>query len=318
MIFEFDSSGKFSLMEKLAKASGKKIKDGILLLPESFAKGYIKRIPLGPFMDIMIHEYELAIDVTGKRPAAKTGGEFITFSFRNVLLQQNNDNSIQQLPSVQISSGDIHLDMSFSAGTKINTIILNVHIDLLKDLLNKKDENNLLQSIISGTQPYFYEELISPAIQEVAAKIVTANASNELLDFYYKLRAEELIYLFFVELLKRKNITSNSINITDVKKIYAVRDKIIADLTKPILVTELAQFAGMSESKMNRLFKQIFGNSIYNYHQKLRINQAAYLIKNERLSVSEAGYQLGFTNLSHFTRIFERSIGIKPKRYSRL
>lgn len=73
----------------------------------------------------------------------------------------------------------------------------------------------------------------------------------------------------------------------------------------------------MSESKLNRLFRQIFGNSIYNYYQTLRMNEAAYLIKEEKLSVSEAGYRLGFTNLSHFTRIFERHLGLKPKKYAK-
>ena len=34
-----------------------------------------------------------------------------------------------------------------------------------------------------------------------------------------------------------------------------------------------------------------------------------------RLSVSETGYQLGFTNLSHFTRLFERHFQMKPKQY---
>jgi AraC-like DNA-binding protein len=29
------------------------------------------------------------------------------------------------------------------------------------------------------------------------------------------------------------------------------------------------------------------------------------------------GYQLGFTNLSHFSRVFTEHTGIKPKQYSR-
>ncbi|HEY4787706.1 MAG TPA: AraC family transcriptional regulator [Bacteroidales bacterium] len=29
------------------------------------------------------------------------------------------------------------------------------------------------------------------------------------------------------------------------------------------------------------------------------------------------GYQLGFTNLSHFSRVFQEHIGMKPKQYSK-
>jgi len=73
----------------------------------------------------------------------------------------------------------------------------------------------------------------------------------------------------------------------------------------------------MSPSKLKRLFKQIFGNSIFSYYQEFRIQEAARLLKEEKLSVSDAGYRLGFTNLSHFSRVFEEHIGIKPKQYSR-
>ncbi|MDN3584657.1 helix-turn-helix transcriptional regulator [Mucilaginibacter flavus] len=82
-------------------------------------------------------------------------------------------------------------------------------------------------------------------------------------------------------------------------------------------LSDLTKISGMSESKIKRLFKHIFGNTLYNYYQYLRIQQAAFLIKEQHLSISEAGYQMGFTNLSHFARIFERHKGIKPKKYAK-
>jgi AraC-like DNA-binding protein len=36
----------------------------------------------------------------------------------------------------------------------------------------------------------------------------------------------------------------------------------------------------------------------------------------EKLPVSELGHQLGFASLSHFSRVFKKQIGIKPKKYS--
>ena len=71
----------------------------------------------------------------------------------------------------------------------------------------------------------------------------------------------------------------------------------------------------MSPTKLKRLFKQIFGDSIFSYYQAFRMKEAARLLK-EQFSVSEVGYQLGFTNLSHFSRVFEQHTGLKPKRYS--
>jgi AraC-like DNA-binding protein len=73
----------------------------------------------------------------------------------------------------------------------------------------------------------------------------------------------------------------------------------------------------MSPSKLKRLFRQIFGNSIFSYYQGFRMKEAARLLKVGKLSVTEVGYQLGFTNLSHFSRVFKNHIGMKPKQYSR-
>ena len=87
-------------------------------------------------------------------------------------------------------------------------------------------------------------------------------------------------------------------------------------LDTPQTIEELADFAGMSSSKLKRLLKQIFGNSIFNYYQSFRMKEAARLLREEKLSVSEVGYRLGFSNLSHFTSMFEQHIGMKPKRYS--
>jgi AraC-like DNA-binding protein len=46
------------------------------------------------------------------------------------------------------------------------------------------------------------------------------------------------------------------------------------------------------------------------------MQEAARLLKEQHLTVSEVGYRVGFTNLSHFSRVFERHLGLKPKKYS--
>ncbi len=324
MALKFTLSDGVGLMAVNSVLTGSEMQNGILTLPETLGKGYIKTIDLGHLMKIMIHQYELVKDVIFKRTALKPGKDIITFSFRNILQQHStiqknlflSGQNAMLLPSVQVTSADMYFEMFTPCGTIINAIIIHVHIDLLKDLLNQKEGNTLFQNIIWGNKPYLYEEIISPEIQDVAARIVKASVPEELTDYYLKIKAEELICLFFVEFLKRRHIPSYPLNVSDLKMIYSVRNKIISDLCIPPNITGLARFSGMSESKMNRLFKQIFGNSIYSYYQMLRMNEAAHLIKEEKLSVSEVGYRLGFTNLSHFTRIFEKHIGNKPKKYS--
>ncbi len=95
-----------------------------------------------------------------------------------------------------------------------------------------------------------------------------------------------------------------------------IRTTILADLSLPPSLPKLAKMAGFGETKMKDLFKQVFGDTIYNYYQQARMEEAAFLLKHGGLSVSETGYHLGFANLSHFGRLFEKYHGSKPKKYA--
>jgi len=197
----------------------------------------------------------------------------------------------------------------------MNAIIIGIDVDYLKELLNPHNENVLLQAITSTSQPYLFEEIISPRIQDVAQEIVSTTLPVELRLFFFKIKAEEMIYLLFLELLKRKDKNVQSLNIADVTAVYKVKEKILSGINTPPNLSELAKFAAMSPSKLGRLFNQIFGNSVYQYYQTYRMKEATYLLKESSLSVSEVGYSLGFSNLSHFTKVFEEHIGVKPKKY---
>lgn len=314
-----EQSGMIARFEEI---TAQKMKEGAFKLPESFGVGSINTYELGSQLQMMLHRYILKQDVIIQRPAGITGREWITFSFRHVL---NNQRKVARniallhqdmMPCVQVSSGDFDLETFTPAKTNISIILIRVHVDMLRDLLNGREESQLLSSIISGGQAYLYDELIPIGIQEISAKIFETDISSQLSDFYLKVKAQELIYLFFNSLIKREIVTSYPVNASDIKKMYLIREKLTSDLSMVPNLSHLTTFSHMSESKMNRLFKQIFGTSIYNYHQRLRLNEAAHLLKTEKISVTEVGYRLGFTNLSHFSRIFERHTGLKPKKYS--
>jgi len=120
-----------------------------------------------------------------------------------------------------------------------------------------------------------------------------------------------------LELEKRDEKQLYALNIHDIQTIYRVKEQLLEHLETPPIIKELAVSANMSPSKLKRLFKQVFGNSIFSYYQGFRMQEAARLLKEEKLSVSEVGCQLGFINLSHFSRVFKEHIGMKPKQYSR-
>lgn len=280
------------------------------ILKDELGSGYIRKIDLGPSLHLMISQYQLKKGRVLKRPKSQgpSGQNTLTFSFRN----------IKNFPAVMVSSGDMNLEIAVEADIWVSNIIITVHSDLLDGLLGKENRMNETGILKSGDKPFVYEEISSPEMLDIADTLISARTQEETAHFFYTVKVQELIYLFFKLFFKRKNVSAYPINEADLRTIYKIRDAITADLTVTPRIPDLAQEFFVSESKMQRLFKQIFGTTIYSYHQHLRIMEAARLIREEKQSVSEAGYHLNFSNLSHFSRTFKKYTGYNPKKYSML
>jgi AraC-like DNA-binding protein len=139
---------------------------------------------------------------------------------------------------------------------------------------------------------------------------------DNLSHFYTQIKVQELLYLLFRKLVLRESAPQQPINSADVERLLQVHNQLLGDLGTPPVLRALAQQAAMSETKLKQLFKQTFGSSIYTYYQRARMKEAAFLLKQGQHSVAEVGYELGFSNLSHFSRLFEKHYGLQPKRYS--
>lgn len=48
-------------------------------------------------------------------------------------------------------------------------------------------------------------------------------------------------------------------------------------------------------------------------NEQKKMNLARQLLDTKIYSVSDVGYQLGYSNLSHFTEAFKKEFGINPK-----
>ena len=81
-------------------------------------------------------------------------------------------------------------------------------------------------------------------------------------------------------------------------------------------LTELSRSLDINPSYLSREFSKHFGNlSFGEYIRKLRIEKAMELMGNQKYSLTEIAYLTGFSDQSHFTRIFKKHTGQKPTAY---
>jgi YesN/AraC family two-component response regulator len=96
--------------------------------------------------------------------------------------------------------------------------------------------------------------------------------------------------------------------------LYAA-DYVQQHLAKKISVENVARRCGMSKSHFSRTFKKEHGLTFQEFLIKQRMNKAVELLKNTDLHVTQIAFAVGYCELSNFTSIFQRSIGIGPSSF---
>lgn len=77
-------------------------------------------------------------------------------------------------------------------------------------------------------------------------------------------------------------------------------------------VKRLAEVSGVSEAHFARSFKQAFGLPPHRYLLTRRIEQAATLLRDTELSITDIAYATGWESLGTFGRIFRDITGRSP------
>lgn len=157
----------------------------------------------------------------------------------------------------------------------------------LKTLLTLEKPNQVIDTILNGAPGYLFYESMELDVQKVLKQLTDTRDDNKLSTFYYRIRVEELRYLLFEKLLRRETGRHSPVNKADVDKLFMVRTAVLADLGQAPHLANPAKMTGLSKTKMKHLFRQLFGDSIYNYYQKARMEEAAFLLRHGGYSVAD-------------------------------
>lgn len=79
----------------------------------------------------------------------------------------------------------------------------------------------------------------------------------------------------------------------------------------------IAAQAGLSAFHFLRLFARVLGVTPHQYLVRCRLRAAARLLADPRISITAIAYDVGFADLSNFTRTFRRAAGVSPRHFRR-
>jgi len=104
----------------------------------------------------------------------------------------------------------------------------------------------------------------------------------------------------------------NAQHLSRMESIYKYVDQNIGN---EIHLETAAEKVNLSVPAFCRYFKKLTGKTFSHFVNEVRIAQAASMLKEEHLSISDVSFACGFNNLSYFNKQFREITGFNPKAY---
>lgn len=96
----------------------------------------------------------------------------------------------------------------------------------------------------------------------------------------------------------------------------ALLDYLASHYMNPELdVDTLVGALGINRAKINDILRETTGLTFSSYINKLRLTEAARLLSEKQMAVSEAAFAVGYCSLSYFNRVFKKEFGCTPSTY---
>jgi len=100
----------------------------------------------------------------------------------------------------------------------------------------------------------------------------------------------------------------------DLRLIEKARELLVADLSRPPTIPQLARAVGVNTSKLKRGFKYLCGMTIFEYAHRHRMERALQLLAEERMPVNQVADRVGYQHQTSFTASFKAHFGFTPKQ----
>ncbi|HEY1056515.1 MAG TPA: ATP-binding protein, partial [Emticicia sp.] len=117
-----------------------------------------------------------------------------------------------------------------------------------------------------------------------------------------------------VEPLPAKEAKPINLDEQFLQKLYAIIDRNLQNTD--FNTNLLAEAVNMTAGQLRRKLKAITDQNIIEFIRNYRLQKAAVLLRNKSVSVSDVGYEVGFENLSYFSKMFFETFGKYPSEWN--
>ncbi len=320
--FEYQSYNYRQVLEELAAALKTRLKDCRVDYPDHFAKGYSMCIELPNGLQAVVSDYTLNDQYYIKRNGSPQ--EYYVLRYEDIHIEDELTLKIDgdTLKTRNEHHAGIYLvstlfDVSYlgKKGSTLKGIHIIFNKEWLAEHLHINDPEEVLTAYLNLKTRSYTIEPIDNEYRRYFNEILYAEKDSPLRTATIQNRIMLLIERFFSRLYEKSRmvLASPKISKHDVRQLMQVESILIRDIHfRPPTIDQLALEAAMSAAKLKKLFKEVYGTSIYAYYQKQRMAVAREMLLTGDFSVKEVGLQVGYSNLSNFAVAFRKEFQVLP------
>ena len=136
---------------------------------------------------------------------------------------------------------------------------------------------------------------------------------GELRRLFLEAKALELVAAKLANLENGVERNVSPLNRRELDPVREARHTLLDRLDDPPSLTDLSRLAGINRNKVNRGFKQVYGNTAFNVLHDARLSKARTLLKQTDLTLTEVAFSVGYNSQANFTKAFRAHFGQTPK-----
>lgn len=165
------------------------------------------------------------------------------------------------------------------------------------------------------SKKYYADKSISASESIVLSQIMSHKVQPSMEKLYLKAKIYELLSIYFQPQDDSSNNCPFLQQEENVEKIRKAKNIIIERMAEPPSLQELADEIGLPLHYLKDGFKQIYGDTVFNFLWEYKMEYARRKLDTKKYNVSEVAYEIGYSTPSHFIAAFRKKFGTTPKKY---
>jgi AraC-like DNA-binding protein len=322
LVFEYTISTFTQLLQDFALLMGTSVQNNKVVIPEKYGSGYFRLLELPGGLQANQIDISLKDGILVKRH--KSDKEYYVFICDKIYdtkeVKVNIDaNSFEEDNPVRsamyLVSFLSDLEQYAAPGFNLKSLRVIIPKEWLAKYLKLDKVEEGLQRYLALKASSITAKSIDFESQTILNELFSSAEDHHLNPMSQQNRVMKLIEIFFswmYDQMSNLHFTDN-ISKDDIERMIKAEAALVKDFSLPApTINELAGLVAMSESKLKKTFKLVYGSPPYEYFQKKRMARARDLFLAGNRSIKDAGYLMGYANMSNFSIAFQKEFNILP------